>query len=175
MDTTLFNYLNHAMTNSNILVWLMVFFFAEYLWYFLILIFGTVLFFDKTICWFQKWYWLLTSLLAGGVARLGVTEVVRHFYHHPRPNGIAMFLETSSSFPSGHTIFVFAFATVAYFYNKKIGWWFGILGLVIGLFRVAAGVHWPSDVLGSVFLGILTGLIIQKLCRSCYQCTHPVH
>lgn len=155
-----FNYLNGFAGQSGFLD-ILIIFLAVYLWYLLVLTFGLVLLFDQTKNWLQKCYWLITTLLAGGAARLGVAEIIRYFYHHPRPSGTALILETSSSFPSGHTIFVLAFATVVYFYNKKIGFWFGIAGLLIGLARVAAGGHWLSDVWGGIILGIFTGMVVN--------------
>ncbi len=157
MDTILFNYLYNFASQSGFLTFFIIYFCAKYLWGVLVLGFAVILFFDKRQNWKQKTHWLFDALLAGGLARLVVAEVIRYFYHHPRPSGAAMFLETSYSFPSGHVIFIFAFTTIVYFYNKKLGWWFGILGLLIGLARVAAGVHWPSDILGGIILGIITG------------------
>jgi len=33
----------------------------------------------------------------------------------------------------------------------------------MGLARVTVGVHWPSDILGGIVLGILTSVILYKI------------
>jgi undecaprenyl-diphosphatase len=101
------------------------------------------------------------------VARFGLASLIRLFYHRPRPF-LALSLphlitDNASSFPSGHTIFLFALATATYFFNKKLSFFLCISGAVIGLARVAGGVHYPSDILGGAMLGALTGVIVYKL------------
>jgi len=68
-----------------------------------------------------------------------------------------------SAFPSGHTIFFFAMASVVYLNDRKLGRWFYVGAVLIGLARVFVGVHWPSDVLAGAILGILTGWGINRL------------
>jgi membrane-associated phospholipid phosphatase len=63
-------------------------------------------------------------------------------------------LSTAHSFPSGHTLLASVFAFVIFRYCKD---WravaaFLFVGLV-GLARIYQGLHWPSDVLGSIALG----------------------
>lgn len=61
------------------------------------------------------------------------------------------------SFPSGHTLASFGAATAIY-KNKK---WCGVLALVlaslIGFSRLYLYVHYPSDVVVALFMGILFG------------------
>lgn len=61
------------------------------------------------------------------------------------------------AFPSDHTA-VAVSGAVAYFYfvNPVVGIVFFILALIIGISRIAAGVHYPLDVLASTVLGIVT-------------------
>jgi len=105
------------------------------------------------------------ALVSGLIARYVVAAAIRHFYMRPRPFvelGVSHIVnDTASSFPSGHTIFMFALATVVYKFNKKIAWLLYALGLLIGIARVAGGVHYPSDILGGIVLGILTGIVIN--------------
>jgi membrane-associated phospholipid phosphatase len=65
--------------------------------------------------------------------------------------------ETSNSFPSGHTAFVFALATVVYPYHKRLSYFVFVSGALIGLARIMAGVHYPADVLGGMVLGVAFG------------------
>jgi len=48
-----------------------------------------------------------------------------------------------SAFPSGHTAQAFALAVTIFMHDKKIGWFFLIGALAIGVARVLANVHYP--------------------------------
>ena len=62
------------------------------------------------------------------------------------------------SFPSGHASASFATATVLAYYFPKVKFlWFGLAAFV-GMCRVTKGSHFPTDVLGGLLLGIVTGL-----------------
>ncbi len=56
---------------------------------------------------------------------------------------------------------VFAMAMAIYFYNRA--WGIGLMaaGVIIGAARVAGGVHYPSDIIGGVIVGLLTGLLVH--------------
>jgi len=107
------------------------------------------------------------AVISALIARFAVCEIIRLFYHRLRPFialGIThLFTDYAYSFPSGHTIFMFALATAIYYFNKKLSYFLFASGLLIGLARVAGGVHYPSDVLGGILLGILTGITIHLL------------
>lgn len=61
---------------------------------------------------------------------------------------------SASSFPSGHTTTAFALATVAAAaYPRYSGCFYAIAGLV-GLSRIAVGMHWSSDVAAGAVFGI---------------------
>jgi undecaprenyl-diphosphatase len=96
-------------------------------------------------------------------ARYGVTEIIRFFYHRPRPfltyHVHQLIPETSYSFPSGHSTFFFAFSYAVYLYNKKWGIWFLSATTVLTIARIMAGVHYPSDIVGGIILGTLVAKI----------------
>lgn len=106
---------------------------------------------------------LWTALLSVTIARLGVTELIRFFYHRPRPflayNDIYPLISKNEySFPSGHAAFFFALAAAIYFYNnKRWGAWFFIAAIFISLSRVVAGIHYPSDIVAGAIIGIICG------------------
>ena len=63
------------------------------------------------------------------------------------------------SFPSGHTIASFEACTVLLLGNKKLGIPATILAILIAFSRMYLYVHYPTDVIASVILGTLFGVI----------------
>jgi membrane-associated phospholipid phosphatase len=65
-----------------------------------------------------------------------------------------------NSFPSGHTTTIFLIVGVLCLHSFTLPFKFGLLGLAIlvGMSRIACGVHWPLDVLGGVFGGWLAAV-----------------
>lgn len=100
----------------------------------------------------------------------GLVEAIRLFVYRLRPfvadSSIAPLIsEASFSFPSGHAAFFFALSTVIYLRNKRLGIWFYAASAVIGVARVAAGAHYPTDILGGAVLGIAVGLATHQLVK----------
>ena len=62
------------------------------------------------------------------------------------------------SFPSGHTSASFAVATVLSYYFPKVKFLCFGLAAFVAICRVTKGSHFPTDVLGGLLLGIVTGL-----------------
>jgi len=68
-----------------------------------------------------------------------------------------------SSFPSSHTIFVFAIATSLYMSGyKTLGIMLFVLAVLIGFSRVASGVHYPSDVLAGAIFGVFAAWLVHR-------------
>lgn len=74
------------------------------------------------------------------------------------------------SFPSGHTIASFEAATVLLIHSKKLGIPAMILAVLIAFSRMYLYVHYPTDVLASVVLGIGTAFLGSFLVRKGFQC-----
>ena len=75
--------------------------------------------------------------------------------------------EHSFSFPSGHTIASFEAATAILLRHRKLGTAAMILAILIAFSRMYLYVHYPTDVIVSVFLGIglalLASWIVNKV------------
>ena len=64
-----------------------------------------------------------------------------------------------ASFPSAHTYIAFAIATAVFLYgHKKLGTFLFLVALLVGIGRIGAGLHYPSDVVAGALLGILSGV-----------------
>ncbi len=119
---------------------------------------------------------LLCSLLAMGLAGL-MDFLITIIWSRPRPfishhdlmtpvtKGLAVDI---SSFPSGHTYIVFAIAISIYLYgHRRLGVGLFLLAVLVAIARIGTGVHYPSDVVAGVLLGLAAGsvsyLTIERL------------
>ena len=105
-----------------------------------------------------------------GIATL-ISEGISQIYFRPRPfaalSGIQLLTPHSADggMPSHHTVFMAAMATAIYLHNKLVGLTLGVLTLLCGLARIAAGIHYPSDVLAGLAIGISIVVVINKLLK----------
>lgn len=111
---------------------------------------------------------MLTAVfLPAIVSRLGITVLVRNLHYRPRPyltDAVNMLIDKSreASFPSGHAAFFFAFSLAVYYQNKKLGIAFLAVSVLMGLARIFAGVHWPSDILAGAVVGIFSVWLVRR-------------
>lgn len=156
LDTQLFYLLNNLAGQSPLFDGIIVFL-ASYLAYILIVLFLVLLLFSNSPRQ-EKLQILLVTLISTIITRFGITELIRFFYHRPRPFSVLpvhqLLTDSAWSFPSGHATFFFAMATAVYLYNQKWGVFFFIATILITISRVIAGVHYPSDIVGGAIIGI---------------------
>ena len=100
-----------------------------------------------------------------------LTTGLKYSIHRPRPfdqypNDIIKRTDASGfSFPSGHTSTAFATATALTLSSKK--WYVAVpsyaYACAVGYSRMRLGVHFPSDVLGGMVVGIGSTLLVFQI------------
>lgn len=181
MDIYIFNYLN-GFAGQNFYLDKIIIFCADYL--------GGVLLIGLVLLILTGWdkkkeiKMFLTAVFSVIFSRLIFTEIIRFIYARPRPfitlhaNNLLEH-RASASFPSGHAAFYFAIAAAVSYYHKKAGFLFVLGAITIGVSRVIAGVHYPSDILAGAILGyfsvyiidsfLMTDSFLEKLYKNFYR------
>lgn len=111
----------------------------------------------------RRWWLLAMAMAAAGVSGGIVVQLVKRVVERSRPEAwLGPFhfeSPSSSSFPSGHTIAVFAIAAVIALgmRSRVLGVVAALLAVGVATARVMAFRHWPSDVLASALIGVGLG------------------
>jgi undecaprenyl-diphosphatase len=106
---------------------------------------------------------LLASLIAWTIALL-----IKHFFPTIRPfirNGgeiDVLIRPTDAAFPSAHTALAFSLAVTIFMHDRKVGWFYLVGALIVGVARVLANVHYPIDIIGGAFIGTLVAVVVEK-------------
>ncbi len=162
MDINLFYFFNNLAEQSRIFDAIVIFL-AGYFQYLLVAIFLMFLFFSG-YAKPEKLRIFWVTVISVIVARFGVTELIRFFYHRSRPfvtyQVHQLLPENGWSFPSGHSAFFFAMATAIYLYNKKWGVGFFLAAILMNISRIIAGVHYPTDIVGGAIVGMAVAYIV---------------
>ena len=92
--------------------------------------------------------------------------VIKNIFKIPRPfisnpSIHALISETGYGFPSGHATTFMALAVALFFLNRKAGYIFGIIALLIGTARILAGVHTPLDIFAGYVLGVIFAFLVN--------------
>ncbi|MDP4000895.1 MAG: phosphatase PAP2 family protein [bacterium] len=151
MDEIIFKFINNFAGQNQTLDYVGIFF-AEYLFFVLV---GLVIV-----------LWLYKSLSNRNVSLAFVSVLVikllaeglKHLIDRPRPftvMDVNQLIERESglSFPSGHTMVLFALAFS--FYGTRWFWPFIVLASLGSLARVFVGVHYITDILGGIVIAAL--------------------
>ena len=113
------------------------------------------------------------SVLLALLINLCITNIsLKNIIARPRPFHVNPELMTlikhpsSFSFPSGHTSGSFTAALVLFhLMHKKIGVPAVVLATMIGFSRMYVGVHYPTDVLGGIVVGIIASTVAILVVR----------
>ena len=101
--------------------------------------------------------------------------VLKNIFMRERPcwidTSIALLIENPHdySFPSGHTYSSIAAATVILLRSKKAGIAAMVMAVLIAFSRMYLFVHFPTDILASLFLGLVTAVAAHFLIERYYD------
>lgn len=101
-------------------------------------------------------YWILDLGLPVR-PRPELTDTIKPLINHIPDN----------SFPSGHAIYAGATVTAAFLFirNKAIAWFLLVLGMLMALCRVVAGIHYPGDIIAGAPIGIGSAYLFRNFLR----------
>lgn len=86
----------------------------------------------------------------------------RPFLAHPDITAFSFSVDPPS-FPSVHTMIAFAVAYSLYLSGyRRLGFWMLVLAVFVAFGRVAAGVHYPTDVLGGALIGMASAWYFHR-------------
>ncbi|MEC1157412.1 undecaprenyl-diphosphatase [Cytobacillus horneckiae] len=107
------------------------------------------------------------ALKAAGITII-LNTLIKAVYFKPRPFvkhrvGILVPAKRDSTFPSKHTLLVFAISTAIYLYDRVLGIIMMLLSSLTGFSRIWVGHHYPADIIGSAFIGMLTSIVLDKV------------
>jgi undecaprenyl-diphosphatase len=118
--------------------------------------------------------WKLASasaLVAAGVALL-TNQAIAHVWERPRPFTSHAALThllgartSDPSFPSDHAAAAFAIAFAVLAFSRRGGAAFLVFATLIGISRIALGLHYPSDVLAGMLVGFGSALLVTRAGR----------
>jgi undecaprenyl-diphosphatase len=103
-----------------------------------------------------------------------IHTMIKVFFYKPRPFkkrrvGILIPSKTDSTFPSKHTLLAFAASTSIFLFHRSLGSIMLWMSAITGFSRIWVGHHYPSDIIGSAFLGSLSGIAVRIFTFSKYR------
>lgn len=82
--------------------------------------------------------------------------------HHTRP---LIAHAPDNGFPSDHALLTFGCAFLLLPFSRRAAGIAGVLALLVGIARVASGLHWPVDIIASVVFAAVANAIAFALVR----------
>ncbi|MBN2168029.1 MAG: phosphatase PAP2 family protein [Actinobacteria bacterium] len=108
----------------------------------------------------------LISVFFAVIISMALLLILNNMFFRPRPFtsyevNLLFYHNTDSAFPSNPATLFFTMAASVFFYNKRVGAIMLLLGLYASFSRVVAGVHYPLDIAGGLFLGVASACIAR--------------
>lgn len=97
-----------------------------------------------------------------------LTEVIKNIVPSVRPfhlNGfdpLTLTIPQDASFPSTHTAAAFAMSLTVFFHDKKVGFLYLVMAALVGIARIIAQVHYPTDIIAGALIGTIISYISEK-------------
>ena len=124
----------------------------------------------------SRGYKLLAIQIGVAIAiALAETSVLKHLFHRTRPVAVDLYefwmpmhklFADQYSFPSGHSSLSFAAAGVIFLkFRDWRGWTALLVALIVGLCRIYEGMHWPTDVLAGMVIGLIASALALPATR----------
>lgn len=117
----------------------------------------------------KKDHWFFVPIVLAGVIAFLITDwILKPLVARARPAvEMGAFIlgspSTDYAFPSGHATIAFAMAVVLSKKEPKWRVWFYVLATAIAFSRIYIGKHYPFDVIGGGFIGIIIGWLSLML------------
>jgi undecaprenyl-diphosphatase len=118
----------------------------------------------------SRWRLASVSALVASALALVANQAISHVWDRPRPFtthvGATHLLSAPSpdpSFPSDHAAAAFAIAFCVLAFSRWAGVGFLAAATLIGLSRIALGLHYPSDVIAGLLVGWGAALVVVHL------------
>ena len=176
-DSTVYHWINGLAGHSHLLDAVMIFFAKDALEIYAVLF---------VVAWFalpkkdiQHRHALVVAGFSGILALL-INVVISHIWFRPRPFTVfqkGTFTQlvphsADASFPSDHASGSFGFAAGSWGHNTKwISHTFTVIAVIVMFARVYVGVHYPTDVIGGMIIGIIAGKVMWKFQRLLFPLT----
>ncbi len=112
---------------------------------------------------------LLIGVILGNGVLKNVVGRIRPYDYDPTLVSILKRLPSDLSFPSGHTLASFEAATAIFIRNKKWGVPALVLAVLIALSRLYVTVHYPTDVIAGLLLGVLFAIVACRVIDLLYK------
>lgn len=132
---------------------------------FVITIFTVIVFACEVVYFAKESFDLLLGCLVTLGAPFVIVTLLRKVIKAPRPYEVYDFFDAppsdkkGNSFPSRHSVSVFAISTLCLFASVPVGIFALALGVILGFCRVALGYHFVRDVVSGGLIGIICSLI----------------
>ena len=176
-DVTLYHLINGLAGHSPLLDAIMIFFAKDALEIYAVLF---------VVAWFalpkkdiQNRHALVVAGFAGVLALI-INVIISHIWFRPRPFTVfqkGTFTQliphaSDASFPSDHASGSFGFAAGSWGRQQKwISYTFTIIAILVMIARVFVGVHYPTDVIGGLIVGVISGKVMWKFSRLLFPLT----